>query len=492
MIRGILSGVLSGTFIGGIILVAASQFLPMVHLPQHAPEPGAVAVPARSVFNAEHPDVAPLLPATEGRPGGTETPGVGAPEPVSEAPVPDTSPAATPETGSAETGMEVPQAGVAPEVSGSSDGAVESMPGTAQPPLPGLDATPDAADPLADPEAADEAGTGLGTPGQEAAPPEVTGAGDDPEVASLAPAPSQPTPDVVPAADAPGAAPESGESPTAINAPVAEQPSISVPEAPQGPGLVQPELGAMSPGLGADSLPRIGADPAPATGTALQPALQRYAVPFEATPGVPLVALLLVDMPGGGVDPAGLAALPVPLTVAIDPNADGASARMTAWREAGAEVMVLTPLPAGATPADVEVSFQSFLAAVPHSVAVLDLPEALLQESRPRAAQVAEILAETGHGLVTYERGLNSGLQLARSKSVPAATVSRVFDDGTRDIAAIKRSLDHGAFRAGQAGSVILVGQVRAASLTAIAEWALGSRAATVSLAPVSSVLTAK
>ena len=184
-----------------------------------------------------------------------------------------------------------------------------------------------------------------------------------------------------------------------------------------------------------------------------------------------------------------MASFPVPLTIALDPSIAGVGARMAAVRAAGPEVAVLTPLPEGAAPADVEVAFQSFFNTIPQAVAVMDLPGAVLQENRPRAVQVVDIVAETGHGLITYDKGLNAALQIASAKDVRALTVFRVFDDGEKDIAAMKRFLDQGAFRAGQVGPVVLVGQARVETLTAIAEWALGTRAASVTLAPVSAVL---
>jgi len=149
----------------------------------------------------------------------------------------------------------------------------------------------------------------------------------------------------------------------------------------------------------------------------------------------------------------------------------------------------MTPLPEGAAPADVEVAFQSFFAALPEAVVIMDLPEAVLQESRPRAAQVVEILADSGHGLVTYDKGLNTVMQIASQASVPAATVFRDIDPGTHDVAAMKRFLDQAAFRAGLDGKVILKAEARPETLTALAEWSLGSRAASVVFAPISALL---
>jgi polysaccharide deacetylase 2 family uncharacterized protein YibQ len=258
------------------------------------------------------------------------------------------------------------------------------------------------------------------------------------------------------------------------------------------------EISIISPDNGDESLPRIGAGPEDTAEAveegAGQPALVRFAVPFQNDSANPMLSIVLVDDPDvpDGPGPADLMDFPVPLAVALDPMQPESAARMAAYRAAGVEVLVLAPLPDGATPADVEVAFQGYLAAIPQAVAVMDLPSAQLQANRPRAVQVVEILAASGHGMVTYDKGLNAGLQIAEGRGVPARAVFRVFDDGSRDTGAMKRSLDQGAFRAGQAGPVVLVGKLRAESIAAITEWALGTRAATVSLAPVSAVLQAK
>ena len=52
-----------------------------------------------------------------------------------------------------------------------------------------------------------------------------------------------------------------------------------------------------------------------------------------------------------------------------------------------------------------------------------------------------------------------------------------------------KRFLDQAAFRSKQDGAVFLVAEARPETISAIAEWALGTRAAAVALAPVSAAL---
>ncbi len=226
------------------------------------------------------------------------------------------------------------------------------------------------------------------------------------------------------------------------------------------------------------------AEPAPDTGDL--PALQRYAVPFENPEGRPIMAIVL--LPDQTAAPQ-VAALPFEVSFAVDASKSDATRRMAALRDAGREVVLIAPLPDRARPSDVEVAFQEYLSAVPEAVAVMDTENANFQSSRQVSSQVAQILAETGHGMITYSHGLNSATQVAEREGVPAALVFRVFDEGNRDGAAIKRFLDQAAFRAGQSNGVVLVGHNRPDTVRALLEWSLGNRAQTVALAPVSAVL---
>lgn len=246
-------------------------------------------------------------------------------------------------------------------------------------------------------------------------------------------------------------------------------------------------------GDSAESLPDAGADDleiSPELENA--PAIIRYAVPFENPGQRPLMAVLLLVNPD---DPmAGLPAepLPFPVSFAIDASAPNADSVSTAYRRAGYEVVAIAPLPDNARPEDVEVAFQSYLTSVSTAVAVMDTRAAVFQSGRPVASQVSEALAATGHGMITYSRGLNSATQVAERDGVPAALVFREFDSDGQDKAAIKRFMDQAAFRAGQLTGVIVVGHDRPETMAALLEWSLGNRASTVALAPVSAVLQAQ
>ncbi|MGR3292228.1 MAG: divergent polysaccharide deacetylase family protein, partial [Paracoccaceae bacterium] len=222
------------------------------------------------------------------------------------------------------------------------------------------------------------------------------------------------------------------------------------------------------------------------------PAIEQFAQEFDNPEGRPLMAIILLVDGDDASAAIPTAQLPFPVSYVVDASKDNATAIMAAYRSIGNEVIALAPLPAGAAPKDVEVAFSTYLLAIPEAVAVMDVPDAVFQSGRAVATQVAEVLAASGHGMITYSRGLNAATQVAERAGVPAALVFRVFDANDRDKAAIKRFLDQAAFRAGQQTGVILVGHNRADTVAALLEWRLGNRASTVALAPVSAVLLAQ
>ena len=102
--------------------------------------------------------------------------------------------------------------------------------------------------------------------------------------------------------------------------------------------------------------------------------------------------------------------------------------RMTAYRAEGFEVLAMIDLPEGATATDAEVNLSVALQRVPEAVAVLEGVETGVQTTRDSGRQLADILAQTGHGFVTQNSGLNTVQKLAARQGVPSAVVFRDFD----------------------------------------------------------------
>ncbi len=501
--RGFFSGFIWGSVISVMSLWLVSELTGVASLLSTPPEQVADTAPATGVLDGDALDNgAPVAPSQQGSPQTDPSRQGTALQPANSdtSPQADTNSAAAPVTGPASTSTPEPAQGVAPVLGVLPTDGTTLAPG-AQPlsqptpetapqiptsaPAPGhpnpetqtaTPANPDAAPPDAQnvPQA-DPSPTAPAEPAQPAAPATdqipVTSFSDPqvvatPAVTTAPPAEDANTTDTAPQTDTPPVAPA-----------VKRAASVRTNLLPTIGGQAQAE----------EPNPEIADEFAPDT-----PAIVRFAQEFENPQGRPLMAVLLLvdgDQPAGAALPE---ALPFPVSYVIDASKDSANALMKAHRAAGHEVIMMAPLPEGATPRDVEVSFQTYLNAVPEAVVIMDTPRAVFQSGRIVATQVAEALAATGHGMITYSRGLNSANQVAERENVPAALVFRVFDDNGQDGAAIKRFMDQAAFRAGQQSGVILVGHERAETVTALLEWSLGNRASTVALAPVSAALLAQ
>ena len=224
------------------------------------------------------------------------------------------------------------------------------------------------------------------------------------------------------------------------------------------------------------------------------PPMEVFAAKFENPDQKPLMSIVLIDGASDLASPeTGLTALesfPFPVSFAVDVAAPDAKERMAAYRTAGFEVLAMMDLPQGATAQDAAVNLDAALAAVPQAVALIEGPGAGLQTSSAVTDQLIASLKDSGHGIVLQAKGLNSAHKDAARAGVPARIVFRDFDSAGQDARTIRRFLDQAAFRAGQEGGVIMMGRLRADTISALLIWGNQDRANRVALAPVSAVLT--
>ncbi|NUB43721.1 divergent polysaccharide deacetylase family protein [Fertoebacter nigrum] len=489
-----------------------------------AAERGADQAPAQSAAPEDAAKDRVALPETADTPDVAAAPEVAGGGTVSQsdaAPAPDTAATQPP------VAADLPAAGAVGEPSAvtpaetPSGSTAEAVPPAVDPVPPRApDSAPSAPEPQPLPPAA-EGAVALGDSPAAPAADAATTPPPQPDTASAA-APAALEPPAAPVAPPAGAGPaalpgpDGGTAATADLAPPAE-PSPEV--APGGADLPPPpplsaaeeaRLAALAldptlpiPGLDGDAsgvtvgrLPRIGESaavaPAPviAPGDDTRPPVERYSRPFENPVAKPLFALLLRDTGGPDVDRTALAALPFPVSFVIDPLAPDAGTAAAIYRAAGQEVLMLaTGIPAGATAADLEVTFAAHATALPEAVAVIDLPDDGFQDSAQLAGEVATLVQAQGRGLMTYERGLNPADQVARRQGVPAATVFRTLDAEDEASPAIRRYLDRAAFKAAQEGRVAVIGTTRPETVAALLEWSVEGRASSVALAPASAVL---
>ena len=482
MIRDLVAGVLCGGVVSAVGLGVISQVVPGPRAMDEAvvaapdapavPEPVKPEVAAPAVPEPAKPEVAKVEPAPEPAPSQPEV----TIEEVPQSAAPSAAQGDAPAVAANGQMPDLPAAGATPEAQ-SGDAAPATVaqapskqPDTAAPAVPASPAAPSAAPaPTTEPPAPAPGPSAdpLLEPGAEPAP--------APAPADVAPMP-EPTPEPAPE---PAAKPKLLQPDSATKL----DPAPGLPKAADGVTV------GRLPTIGGDAEKDAAAKDAAEVPENLPP-LKRYAMPFENPTGKPLFALILTDDGSAGLDRAKLAALPFPVTFAVDPLAPNAAEAAATYRAGGKEVVMLASgLPAGATAADVEQSFQAMTAVLPESVAVIDLATKGFQDDRALSSQIVAILKADGRGLITYDRGLNAADQVSRRDDLPAALVFRDVDAQGEETPMIRRYLDRAAFKAAQEGRVTVVGTTRPETVAAIMEWTIEGRASSVTLAPASAVM---
>lgn len=528
---------IAGTVVSGLVVGTASV---MTKVPgAGAPEATAIEVPAGSEFDQSRDDTQADLPEVQETPDASDVAKIAAPEPddLSTIDTDATISAAQPETDDTDLAMNAPDAGDSGAgVEVDTDSPVLPSPQANAPEAPASEEELSISTEPAQPALPDLSGEETAFPEQDAAvtneaegaPVETEMTSDEPDTATTGTETAEGTEndDTVPADDSSSVAVQDQVTEPAlpdIEAPDAAPEEPPAPQAEEIAGLAEPEAPSgtitnIAPNVTTDRLPSVSAPaepdpseegatedgtgeeevaedaaPAPAPGDDSLPPIKRFAAAFENPDAKPLMSIVLID---DGSSPIGLDALksfPYPLNFAVDTGWSGAEAAMQKYRDAGFEVLAMINLPEGASATDTEVSVQAYLERVPEAVAIMEGDDSGLQSSRDASEQLAQILRDSGHGAVLFPNGLNTAQKLIAREGVPSASVFRDFDAKGQNATVIRRFLDQAAFRAGQEEKgVVMVGRLRADTISALLLWGLQDRAGRVAVAPVSAVLQAK
>lgn len=282
-------------------------------------------------------------------------------------------------------------------------------------------------------------------------------------------------------------------SPTVLEPAISESAASGAKMVPAPTAIDTPKVGTASLSQTAQSIsetaaPVVAQVATPAADNA--PPLEKYAAKFDISDSKPLFAVILRDTGAKDLDRAALAALPFPVTFAIDPEAENAADAMAIYRAAGKEVVMLTAgLPNGATAQDLEQAFQAYETILPEAVAVMGPATGGFQDNAVLSKLIVPVIAAQGRGMITFDRGLNSAAQNAVRDGLANGTVFRQVDGGGESVSVIRRYLDRAVFKAAQDRTAIVMGQTLPDTITALMEWSMEGRAAEVTLAPVSAIL---
>lgn len=257
---------------------------------------------------------------------------------------------------------------------------------------------------------------------------------------------------------------------------------------------------ARGPGL-SGRIPRIGETPAAVTAAAAPVpeedpapvgALARNALNFEGSPESPRLSVVLRATSDARAITDVLARLAAPVAVALDPTWPEAPARAAELRGAGHEVLItLTGLPDAAEPRDIDTALAAHIARLPQAMGVWLPVTSPAYRDRALTRHLAEVLRDTGHGLVAPLSGLDAVGQEARVAGLPALSVARRLGAAGEGQDALQRALEQGALRAGADGSAVLMGETRTDTLMALRDWADQQDDSRFALAPVSALLLA-
>ena len=210
----------------------------------------------------------------------------------------------------------------------------------------------------------------------------------------------------------------------------------------------------------------------------------------RAAAGLPRMSVVLVDdgrLPSAA---AVVGAIPFPVTIAIDPSLPEAVRRSAAYRDAGIEILALADLPEGAAPQDGAAALEMAEAALGEHVGLLTRGSVMGSTVAADVSRyVAERLAEEGRGLVALREGLATPMRYAEAADLPAVEIYRDLGEAAQEARVIRRFLDQAAFRARQESGIVVLGRLKAETITALMLWSGSDRAKQVGLVPVSAVL---
>lgn len=220
-------------------------------------------------------------------------------------------------------------------------------------------------------------------------------------------------------------------------------------------------------------------------------AIDLYAHERVNDEGKPKLSIVLMTDELNAIDPNLVQALPIPVTFAIDPVNPSADALLLSLRELEQEAVILADLPPQAVVQDVDIAISALVNLLPRTVGFIERQAGALQQSRDVMLHVPEVLNRTGHGLIVYEKGLNTLAKEAIKAGTPVATIYRDLDGADQNERTIRRFLDGAVFRATNSASepIVVLARLRPETMSAILIWALQERAQNIAVVPVSQLM---
>lgn len=246
-------------------------------------------------------------------------------------------------------------------------------------------------------------------------------------------------------------------------------------------------------------------DPETAAGDPL-PAWLRFALPFKAQPGKPMIAVVIDDVGVSRRYSADSIALPGPLTMSFMTYASDVNEQADTARARGHEIMLHVPMEPGST--SVDPGPNVLLAGMPEPELRANLTWAMSQldgyvginnhmgsrftQDHEGMRTVLETISRSGHLFIdSRTSGGSVASELAAEIGLPFAS-RNVFLDHEDDPESIRRQLAQTERLAVKNGAVIAIGHPRPATNEALREWLPTLTEKGFQLAPVSAIVREK
>mgnify|MGYP006118531689 FL=1 len=218
-----------------------------------------------------------------------------------------------------------------------------------------------------------------------------------------------------------------------------------------------------------------------------------YAMSKVPTEDKPVLAIVLVVDGKNQIDIQALKEVPFPISLAVPISSFEGDKLMNFYRSNGFEVAAIFDYPNAISAEEINQILTTGIERLNKAVAIIEGSPGILQKTRTTSAQTAKILQQTGHGLLVYDKGLNTIVREAKKLGVPVGTIYRDFDKLKGGSRTIRRFLDGAAFRASQKGensAIVITASLSPETLGALLLWSMQSRSQTVTMTPLSQALT--
>lgn len=289
--------------------------------------------------------------------------------------------------------------------------------------------------------------------------------------------------------------PDNAIPPAAINVPRDPEdatPALPVPAAPRLAPRPTPETGEIDTDYAPIEAPQSfdieTIDPNTGDPFAIDRAINLHATDPQIVDGRPLVAVALVA--DQTINLSQLEDLGFPVAIVLSADHPDATPWSEALRRKNQEVIIALDLSVATTVQDIETNLAAVLAQTPKTIAVMEQTAGSLQQSRLHNEAVPDILARTGHGLITYRNGLNTIQKNARASNLRVGIITENLTDLSQS--AIERRLERVLLEATKPGNpgALIVAPLSGEILDTLSDWTEQERTQRIQVVPVSQYLT--